>query len=177
MTLVSTVALWTLLSGCTQSEPMDAGPADAATAGSDAATFDLSSSCLPMSCATVEGVVKRKSGVLPQHGGKGPLFLSIMDGDPVFGGSPRLIAVQMIADVDLNPDNTMIPYRLTNVPIRKEAYSLMAFLDDNHTVTAQSSAPDKGDLISLDGLAAPKVTVDRVGTITADIVLTNYLPF
>lgn len=151
---------------------------DAATSGSDAATSpDLSLACTPTSCASVEGVVKRKPGVRPQHGGKGSVYISIMDGDPIFGGNPRLISVQIVANVDLNPDDATVPYRLTDVPVRKDAYSIIAFLDDNGTATPEKAAPDKGDLISLDGLAAPKVTVDHAGTINADIVLSNYLPF
>ncbi len=130
-----------------------------------------------MTCATVKGVVKRKMGVRPQHGGKGALYVSIMDGDPVLGGKTRLLAVQVLPDVDMNPDGASVAFQLSDVPIRKDAYSILAFLDDNSTATEQNPAPDKGDLVSLNGLSAPKITVDRVGPIATDIVLTNYLPF
>lgn len=100
-----------------------------------------------------------------------------MDGDPVLGGKTRLVSVQILPDVDMNPDGVLVAYQLHDVPIRKDAYSILAFLDDNGTATEQNPAPDKGDLVSLNGLAAPKVTVDQAGPVGTDIVLTNYLPF
>lgn len=178
--LLTAAALSQATSGCTQPElPADHQPPDAAAPSADAAAPpDLPSSCTPTSCATVQGVVRRKAGVRPQNGGKGSLYISVMDGDPVLGGgSVRSIAVQVVPNVDLNPDTAAVPYQLLDVPLRKEPYFVVAFLDDNGTVNQDKPGPDKGDLLSLEGLAAPKLTIDKPGTLDYDITLTTYLPF
>jgi hypothetical protein len=101
-----------------------------------------------------------------------------MDGDPVLsGGKVNPLAVQIIPGVDMNPDDVAIPYKLLDVPVRKEPSFIVAFLDDNGTVNSDKPGPDKGDLLSLEGLSAPKITVDQPGPQSYDITLNTYLPF
>lgn len=163
------------LSACSDPEPALDTPPDAAAPAPDAAA---ASPCTPMTCATVQGVVKRKAGIRPQNGGKGSLYVSVMDGDPVLGGGKvNSLAFQVVPGVDLNPDDAAVPYKLVDVPLRKEPSFIVAFLDDNGNVNPDKPGPDKGDLVSLDGFSAPKLTVDKPGTTSYDITLNTYLPF
>ena len=66
----------------------------------------------------------------------------------------------------------------TGIPARSAPYYVVAFLDDNATVTDPTmAAPDRGDLVSLEGFSAPQVTVATDARVTLDLDLNQNLPF
>lgn len=117
----------------------------------------------------------------PKNGGIGPVFVALFERNPITSGeNAGLVSFQRIEGVDFNPANTSIPYRLEAIPPRDEAYFIIAFLDDNMSadVSMPSSAgPDRNDLVSLDGVGAPKVTIDMAGESMLDLDLNFALPF
>jgi hypothetical protein len=157
------------------------GPREAAAPADDAGTgFPAPAEagpCAPGTCATVQGMVKRRAGVKPQAGGKGHIYISIFDGDPVADRkNAKAIAAVIVKDTDMNADDAAVAYAIHDVPVRAAHYTIIAFLDDNKTAS-QNPGPDKGDLLSLDGFSAPRITVDKPAEMPFDITLSTYLPF
>ena len=88
----------------------------------------------------------------PKNGGIGPVFIALFEKNPITastsGSDPGLVAFQRIENVDFNPANTMVPYRLEGIPPRAEPYFVTAFLDDNmsaDTSMPASAGPDRDD--------------------------------
>lgn len=114
----------------------------------------------------------------PRNGGVGPVFIALFENNPITastsGGDPGLVAFQRIENVDFNPEGTMVAYRLEGIPPRAEPYFITAFLDDNmsaDTSMPETAGPDRDDLVSLDGIGSPKVTIDMVGESMLDLDL------
>ena len=114
----------------------------------------------------------------PNNGGVGPVYIALFERNPITastsGSDPGLVAFQRIENVNFNPDGTRVPYRLEGIPPRMEQYFITAFLDDNMTANMgdpMKAGPDRGDLISLDGIGPVKVTVDMVGEKMFDVDL------
>lgn len=146
----------------------DGGP----VGGPDAAPTDPGA-------ARLHGEVTRSAE--PQAGGIGHIYIAVFDRDPVVDMDNALtVASGFIEDADLSGEGASVGYEVTGIPVRSEPYYLVAFMDDNGTVDPDdmtSAGPDKGDLISLRGLASPSVTLDSAGDHAFDIDLNSVLPF
>ena len=85
----------------------------------------------------------------------------------------------MIEGADLRAADAVVPYEIQGVPPRAAPYFMSAFFDDNQDADPAPGAakPDRGDLVTMDGLGSPKVTLDTPGATTFDLVLSFALPF
>lgn len=163
----------------------DAGSPPAVDAGTapstgDAATPPVSADAgTPSgSTATLTGMVKRVATTNPSAGGKGPIYVAVFDSDPVTNRqNARSVGNALINDADMTSATAAVPYTITNLPPRSQQYFVIAFLDDNKTATTANPAPDRGDLVSMDGFSAPKVTLASATSVTLDLNLTMALPF
>ncbi|MGZ3449394.1 MAG: hypothetical protein ACXWUG_25270 [Polyangiales bacterium] len=147
-------------------DPGDAGSSDSA----------VDSACT--TCAKLTGKVLRKALTKPQNGGKGDVYVAVFDHDPVTDrASAKVVGQTIVHDADMTADTAAVPYTIDAIPARSDPYFVIAFLDDNHTAKAAAPGPDKGDLVSLDGLASPKVTLASATAVTLDLPLNTVLPF
>ena len=120
----------------------------------------------------------RKPLTKPQNGGKGIVYVALFDRDPVTDRTnAKVVGRVIVPDVDMTADTASVAYSIGGIPPRAEPYFVIAFLDDNHNAVTTNPGPDKGDLVSLDGIAAPKVTVAKPGKTTLDIPLNAAMPF
>jgi hypothetical protein len=146
------------------------------TPGADAAPPDGPPAA---TTATLTGSITRSA--TPQGDAKGHIYVAIFDKDPVANmATAQLVAQALIENSDLSAAGAKVSYRVADIPTRAEDYFVVAFLDDNGSVNPampEKAGPDKGDLVSLDGLAAPKVKLTAVGDQAHDIVLNSVLPF
>ena len=130
--------------------------------------------------ATLSGNVSRTAAPSNTGDARGHIYVALFDRDPVINQSSAVVvAMQRLDNADLSASGTTLPYTLTGIPPRAMDYFLLAFLDDNNNVdpAAGGAGPDKGDLVSLDGFASPKVEVSAAGTVTENIILNSVLPF
>jgi hypothetical protein len=133
-----------------------------------------------MTTASLMGEVTRS--IEPVHGGIGTLYLAVFELDPVENMDAGLmpLAQATVAEVDLHAEGSSVTYEITDIAPRAEPYFVTAFLDDNGTVNVadpETSGPDMGDLVSLDGFASPAVVLDKAGTLAFDIDLNFAMPF
>jgi hypothetical protein len=187
----SFAALSLVALGCGSSEDStpsatrtDAGTVPSSDSGApataDAATPPVSTDAGTPSgaTATLTGKVKRVATTNPSAGGKGPIYVAVFDADPVTNRqNARSVGNALIADADMTSATAAVPYTITNLPPRSQQYFVIAFLDDNKTATTANPAPDRGDLVSMDGFSAPKVTLATATSVTLDLNLTMALPF
>ena len=139
----------------------------------DMAGDDMSSSQQDMSAgmfSVLTGEITRSTA--PKNGGVGPVYVALFERNPITastsGTDPGLVAFQRIEGVDFNPASTRVPYRQEQIPPRAEQYYITAFLDDNMNADMgdpMSAGPDRGDLISLEGIGPVTVTVDMAGDV------------
>ena len=131
--------------------------------------------------ATVSGSVRRTAQPQSTGDARGPIYIAIFDQDPVINrDTAQVVARTVIDNADLSAPNATASYMLENVPVRATKYYFVGFLDDNASVDAtnpEKAGPDKGDLVSLDGLASPKITLATAGASTYDVTLNTVLPF
>jgi hypothetical protein len=148
---------------------------DSATPGDDAPLF-MDAGCT--ACATLKGKVMRKALTKPQHGGKGNVYVAVFDHDPVIDRmNAKLVGQALIMDADMTADTASVDYAVKDITPRADPYFVIAFLDDNHNASTASPGPDKGDLVSLEGLSSPKVTLATPTVATLDLALSAALPF
>lgn len=145
----------------------------------DAATPDPRVDASSSQLATVSGGISRSAQ--PMGDARGHIYVALFDRDPVANmDTAQVIARALLESADLSAPGASVAYSLMDVPARAEDYFLVAFLDDNGNVDPASpddAGPDRGDLVSLDGIAAPKLEVSSAGTISHDVVLNSVLPF
>lgn len=136
----------------------------------------------PASAATgtLSGSVSRTATPSSTGDARGPVYVALFDRDPVANMSSAVVVARVrIENVDLSGSGATVAYSLTAIPPRAADYFIVAFLDDNANVdpTGTSAGPDKGDLVSLDGFASPKVKVTAAEVKTQNLVLNSVLPF
>jgi hypothetical protein len=188
----SLLSLGILLVGCGASDAAgsDATTADAGTAPSAdsgaTTTTDAGAPSTPATDAgsstaggaTLTGMVKRVATTQPSAGGKGNVYVAVFDNDPVTNRqNARAVGNALITDADMSSATASVAYTVTNLPPRSQQYFVIAFLDDNKNAPANAPAPDRGDLVSMDGFSAPKVTLASAASVTLDLNLTMALPF
>ncbi len=155
----------------------DAPSADASGAG-DAGDATMVDAACTTSCATLAGKVLRVALTKPQNGGKGTVYVAVFDKDPVIDrAGAKVVGMALVPGCDLTSDTASVPYSIAGLATRADPYFVVAFLDDNKNASATAPGPDKGDLVSLDGIGAPKVTIAKAGTVALDIPLNAVLPF
>lgn len=174
------VALAALVGACGSSDDPIAPPDAAApdTAAPDAAPPSPPVDADPGNLATLSGDVVRTTE--PMAGGVGNLYIALFEQDPVTSPSPPAPVGQALVEAaDMSGANARIPYEIAGVAVRSAPYYVVAFLDDNMNASMDpaTAGPDRGDLVSLDGLASPSVQVARPGTVDFEIVLNTALPF
>jgi len=132
------------------------------------------------------GATGRRTGVIsrsaaPQGDAVGNVYVALFDRDPIANmDTAQVVGNALIADVNLSAAGASVTYAVEDVPPRAEDYFLIAFLDDNGNVDQSNPAaagPDRGDLVSLAGVSAPKVTVATAGAHAHDIDLNLVMPF
>jgi len=158
------------------SPAVDSGTTPTADAGSTTVTTDAGSSAT--GGATLTGLVKRVATTQPNAGGKGNVYVAVFDSDPVVNRqNARSVGNALVADADMSSATASVRYTITNLPPRSQHYFVIAFLDDNKNAPAGAPAPDRGDLVSMDGFSAPKVTLSSSTSVTLDLNLTMAMPF
>jgi len=155
------------------------GMADGGTAGeTDAGGAGGTDAGGTAAAGRLEGVVTRTAE--PRAGGIGHLYIAVFDRDPVTNrDSAVVVARTLIENADMSDDAAEIPYSVEEVPPRAEPYFVTAFLDDDGDagMDPETAGPDMGDLVVLEGLGSPQVTVSSAETVSFDIVLNTNLPF
>lgn len=148
-------------------------PGDAAVATDTATAVDVGASA-----AKLVGKVSRTAAAKPQHGGKGKVYLAVFDHDPVGDrANAKVVGQAILPSVDFNPDTASVAYEIDGLPPRSAAYYVIAFLDDDANASSTGPSPSKGDLVSLDGITAPKVVLASAKSVTLDLPLTTAMPF
>jgi hypothetical protein len=159
----------------------DAEPiADAAvdTGADDTSVEPDAAPCSDAVCATLSGKVLRKPLTKPQNGGKGNVYVAVFDKDPVVDrDNAKLVGQALIENVDMTDGAASVAYSVPGITPRPQPYFVVAFLDDNKNASPTTPGPDKGDLVSLEGIGAPKVTLSKPGTVSFDLSLNAVLPF
>ena len=156
----------------------DASTANDAAQGGDAGGMP-GATCDGATCASLVGRVVRKATTKPQHGGIGNVYVAVFDGNPITDmNNAHVVGRVIVANADLSADTASVAYRVDGVPTRAAEYQVIAFLDDDHDATAQSPAPNKGDLASIDlaGFGGIKVTLAHAGDTSLDLPLNAALP-
>lgn len=155
------------------------GPADSGADPADSGLGGPADLGAPPAQGVVIGNVTRTAQ--PAAGGRGHLYVALFTADPVTDRSNATnVAYARIENVDLSAANSSVAYRVEGVPLRAQPYFITVFLDDNHTVNASDpsqAGPDRGDLVALERLHSPQVTVATAATVTRDLVLNFNLPF
>lgn len=167
------VAGFALLTGCGEAETTQ-DSVDAAVSSDVAPAIDAP----PGGGGSLQGTVARSAQ--PNGDARGHVYVALFDRDPVINMSTaQVIARVRIDNADLSAPGATEAFTLTSIPPRAADYFLLGFLDDNGNVDPMSTSagPDRGDLVSLDGLAAPRVKVTGGGTQAHNIILNSVLPF
>jgi len=166
-----------LLAACAADDPSDPAAPDAAP--DDPGPDDPDADPGPGGGASLTGAITRSAA--PMGDAVGDIYVALFDRDPVLDMDNAVVVGRvLIEDANLAAAGASVAYTLPDVAPRGDDYYLVAFLDDNGTVDAadpDAAGPDMGDLVSLDGLAAPRVEVTTPGSHAHDIVLNSVLPF
>ena len=129
--------------------------------------------------ATLAGSITRSTA--PRAGGRGSVYVALFDRDPVLmRDSAMRVAETIIEGADFSNSTARYEYEVSGIPPRPEPYFVIAFLDDNGTVDPSTPAlagPDRGDLVSLEGLSSPQVTIATPDRMSMDLDLNFSLPF
>ena len=128
---------------------------------------------------SITGRITRSA--MPMAGGRGNLYIAVFTSDPVTDRmGARNVANARIENVDMRARDVSVPYTVSGIPPRAEAYYVTAFLDDNNTVDTSDPAtagPDRGDLVALSGFSSTRVTVADTRPVSLDLDLNFNLPF
>ena len=131
------------------------------------------------STARLTGSITRSAA--PTGDAVGNVYVALFDQDPIaHKDTAQVVGNALLMNVNLAAAGAKIDYAVENVAPRAETYYLIAFLDDNANVDPTMPAaagPDKGDLVSLQGVSAPKVMLTTAGAHTQDIDLNLVMPF
>jgi hypothetical protein len=129
--------------------------------------------------ASVTGHVTRSAQ--PSGDAKGNIYVALFDQDPIAHKDTAMsVGNALLSSADLSGTGASVMYSITGVPPRAEDYYAIAFLDDNGNVdqsNPSAAGPDKGDLVSLNGVSAPKLKVAEAGPHTQDLDLSLVMPF
>ncbi len=140
---------------------------------------DAGSMMPPPPLGTLRGAVTRSTE--PRAGGVGSVYVAVFEDDPVLRrDTARRVSEIVIDSADFSSPGARYTYEISDIPPRSEPYYIIAFLDDNATVDMSTPAlagPDRGDLISLEGLSAPTVVIPSATPVTVDLDLNFSLPF
>ena len=112
-----------------------------------------------------------------EHDGFGDLFIAVFDGNPILE-SPNALGFQLIPDLDLTDPEAVVLYEIASLePGEADPFHVIAFFDDNDNATPPEPEPDRTDLVSMIGLAAPTVSIPSDDGATLDLVLNLGMPF
>lgn len=147
---------------------------EAADLGTDGAAPRLDQAAV-VTRTVLSGSISRTAR--PMSGGKGDLYVAVFEGNPVVDAkNARLLGQQLITAVDYSGTDVRTPYRIEGILLAQRPTQVLAFLDDNHTVSSDKPGPDAGDLVTLDGLGGIKVTLVPDGENHLDLVLNAVIP-
>lgn len=176
-----TMLLALTVAGACSSDPTTPGGGGATGDTPDAAVSSGGTADAPSAdhAASVSGRVTRSAQ--PTGDAKGNLYIALFDQDPIaHKDTAKAVGNALLMSTDLSAQGASVTYSITGVPPRAEDYYAIAFLDDNGNVdqsNPSAAGPDKGDLVSLNGVSAPKVKLAEAGPHTQDLDLSLVMPF
>ena len=93
---------------------------------------------------------------------QGTLYIALFEEDPAADLSNPPIEVDgvIIEMADFSDMDTSFTFNFNDITMRAEPYYVTALLDLNENA-AETSLPDKGDIISLMGQASPSIVIDQ----------------
>ncbi|TNE84958.1 MAG: hypothetical protein EP330_26495 [Deltaproteobacteria bacterium] len=124
--------------------------------------------------ATLTGVIDRSTE--PASGGVGDLYVVVMDENPMTGGGNAIGAV-IVENVDFSGSGASVTYTISDIPPSSTELYVTAFLDDNGTASEEDPGPDQGDLVAMEGISFPTITLDAARTYELDLTLSLSMPF
>lgn len=174
--LMTTLVALSLTNACS-SDSTSPGGGDTPDARGASGGADASGN--PSNTASVAGKISRSAQ--PSGDAKGSVYVALFDKDPIANkDTAKAVGNALISAADLSAAGTSVSYSIDGVPPRPEDYYAIAFLDDNGNVDQANPAaagPDKGDLVSLNGVSAPKIKLAEAGPHTQDLDLSLVMPF
>jgi hypothetical protein len=114
-----------------------------------------------------------------QEDGKGDLYVAVFTQNPVDLNAPDdllPVAQVLIEDIDFNIASSGAPYVLEGIEPQNQPFFAIAFFDDNDNLDPNDPGPDKGDLVSLDGLSGIEIYIDQPGDYSLDLELNAVMP-
>lgn len=160
-------------------DPRDAYSGDVRATDASSVVDGSAHACDSGACASVVGFVLR-TATKPKHGGKGPIYVALFDGNPILDASHAVVVARtLLPSTDFSADDAKVPYRVDGVPVRAAAYQAIAFLDDANAVTPNNPQPGSGDLISLSlsgTIGGIPLVVAAEGEASLDLPLNAALP-
>ncbi len=149
-------------------------PPEDAEAPPDAAVEDASPQGATLRGTIIRGV---EPSTNPAGDARGDIYVAVLTADPIFDrANAQLVGQALLEDVDLAPQGASVTYTISNIPPRAQPYWVATFLDDNGNATVDDPAPDRGDLLQLNGISIPQVTINAA-EVTWDVTLNSVLPF
>ncbi len=123
--------------------------------------------------ATIRGTITASAE--PSHGGIGTLYVAATDRSPFMGTAEQIGGI-VISDVSFSAQGEQVEYELV-VPIGAKAYVTALFDDNGNASDSNPPGPDRGDLLSLEGLDPPSVMVTEPGEYVLNLDLNFHFPF
>lgn len=128
--------------------------------------------------ASLTGNVSRSAE--PQNGGVGPVYVAVLDGNPIVDMSASIVAFDVIASADLSDSDASVSYSVEDIPVSDEAYFIFAFLDDDNNASPVYPNPRDPDLVAIEmggGVTLPTIELSEATEYELDIVLNMIFPF
>ena len=128
--------------------------------------------------ASLVGNVSRSAE--PQNGGVGPIYIAVLESNPLINPGSDIMGVDFIASADLSSSDASVPYSIEDIPVSDEPYFILAFLDDDNNAGTVYPTPRSPDLIAaeiLTGVSLPTIELSEAREYELDIVLTVVYPF
>lgn len=93
---------------------------------------------------------------------EGTLYIALFETDPAadLANPPPEVDSLIIEMADFSDPETSFSFEFSGLPLRDEPYYATALLDLNENA-AETSLPDKGDIITLVGQGSPSVLVNQ----------------
>ena len=128
--------------------------------------------------ASLSGNVSRSAE--PENGGVGPVYVAILDDNPISNLSASIVAFDVIASADLSSADTSVAYSIEQIPVWEDTYFIFAFLDDDNNASPVYPNPRSPDLVAIEvgaGVTLPTIVLSEERAYELDIVLNMSFPF
>lgn len=159
------------MAGSTGSSPMDSSGSPATDTGSEDSTGDTGDAVTN----SIVGSITRTAE--PTGSGMGSVYVAVFADNPITNMEAAVVGQAVLEDIDMTDASRAFTYIIEDVPVRPEAYHVIAFLDDDANADAAAPGPDMGDLVTLDGAGSPTVIVTAGDPVAFNLVLNAVMPF